>query len=306
MKSKPRSKAASSTRPTTIDAALLRRWPLPELAPELGKEARGRVLVVGGSAQNPGGVLLAAVGALRAGAGKLQIATARDVALAVAVALPEARVIGLAQQKNGELAPESCRAVHAEMQSANAILVGPGMMDGRAAVRLLTHCVGTRTRAPLVVDAAALAAFEGRAPLPDDHAAGVIATPHAGEMARLWGVPRDEVLGRAHELTREAAARLRVVVALKGAETFVAAPDGRSFSNRAGNLGLGTSGSGDTLSGIIAGLCARGAEPLQATVWGIHLHALAGERLARRVGPLGFLARELLGEIPPLLAELGS
>jgi ADP-dependent NAD(P)H-hydrate dehydratase len=92
------------------------------------------------------------------------------------------------------------------------------------------------------------------------------------------------------------------VVALKGARTFVVAPDGRTFDNVAGNIGLGTSGSGDTLSGVIAGLCARGADPLQATVWGVHAHAAAGDRLARRIAPVGYLARELLAEVPQVIA----
>jgi ADP-dependent NAD(P)H-hydrate dehydratase len=91
---------------------------------------------------------------------------------------------------------------------------------------------------------------------------------------------------------------------LKGRETFVASPGGETYVNRAGSVGLATSGSGDVLAGVIAGLVARGAEPARAAAWGVHLHALAGERLARRVGPLGFLARELPAEIPPLMAEL--
>lgn len=100
------------------------------------------------------------------------------------------------------------------------------------------------------------------------------------------------------------AARLDAVVALKGPETFIAAPDGTTYRNTAGNLGLGTSGSGDTLSGVIAGLAARGADPLQAAVWGVFVHARAGELLARRIAPLGFLARELLAEVPALVASL--
>jgi hydroxyethylthiazole kinase-like uncharacterized protein yjeF len=155
-----------------------------------------------------------------------------------------------------------------------------------------------------VVDAAPLAAFRGRQPPARRYPGGIIATPHAGEMAKLWGVSREQVLANPLELARSAAARLGIIVALKGADTFVAAPDGRVFHNTAGNMGLGTSGSGDTLAGVIAGLCARGAEPLQAAVWGIYLHAKAGEVLARKVAPLGFLARELLTEIPPLLGKL--
>jgi NAD(P)H-hydrate repair Nnr-like enzyme with NAD(P)H-hydrate dehydratase domain len=91
------------------------------------------------------------------------------------------------------------------------------------------------------------------------------------------------------------------VVALRGA---VATPDGDLWVSGAGQAGLGTSGSGDVLAGLVAGLLARGAEPAQAAVWGSHLHATAGERLAARVGPLGYLARELLDEAPAVLTEL--
>jgi NAD(P)H-hydrate repair Nnr-like enzyme with NAD(P)H-hydrate dehydratase domain len=97
---------------------------------------------------------------------------------------------------------------------------------------------------------------------------------------------------------------LGVVVALKGATTYTCSPDGRVFADAAGNVGLGTSGSGDALAGAVGGLAARGADPLQATVFGIHVHAVAGDRLAERIAPLGYLARELSDEFPAILESL--
>ena len=288
-----------------ITPALLRRWPLPELDGEHGKKERGLVLVVGGSSQIPGAVILAAVGALRAGAGTLQIATSRSVATAVAVAVPEARVIGLRETRAGEIAARGCSELDVDIARCDALLIGPGMRDAAAAVSLVGRCLRQQAKATLVVDAGALAAFARSSGLKGPHAARVIVTPHAGEMARLWGVSRDDVAADPRAIARAAAVDLNAIVALKGAHTYVAAPDGATFHNTAGNLGLGTSGSGDTLAGVIAGLCARGADPLQAAVWGVFLHARAGEVLARELGPLGFLARELLMEIPPLLAALG-
>ena len=123
-------------------------------------------------------------------------------------------------------------------------------------------------------------------------------------MAKLWSIERSEVLAQPLQVSRAAAGHTGAVVVLKGACTYVAAPDGTTFRNTRGNIGLGTSGSGDALSGIIAGLAARGADPLQAAVWGVYLHAKAGEVLARKMGLLGFLARELLAEVPALLARL--
>lgn len=289
---------------TRITDALLRKWPLPEPDGARGKEDRGKVLVVGGSEEIPGAVVLAALAALRAGAGTLQIATARSVARAMAIAVPEARVIGLPTDRNGELGRGCARALREELGECSALLIGPGMRDPSAAIELLRRCVGRAQGGALVIDAGSLDAFRGRKPLSTTYRGGIVATPHAGEMAHLWGVERDQVLAEPLALARQAAAKLRIVLALKGAETFVVAPDGTAFHNTAGNVGLGTSGSGDTLSGVIAGLCARGATPLQAAVWGVYLHAKAGDALARAMGPLGFLARELLAEIPRQMRRL--
>ena len=131
-------------------------------------------------------------------------------------------------------------------------------------------------------------------------------TPHASEMARLWNCSLEEVQREPLTLAREAAATFGVVVALKGAETWVVAPDGSSYHNTAGNSGLGTAGSGDVLAGIIAGLAARGADALQSAVWGVYLHATAGDVLAEAVGEVGFLASEIPAQIPRLLQRYRS
>ena len=250
--------------------------------------------------------MLAGVGALRAGAGRLQIAIGRSVSGLVAVSVPEARVIGLREARNGELAPGCQRELVKEIEAADAILIGPGMADERAAIELMRHCRRVRPGSSMVIDAAALRMFARRPTLPGKPLPEVIATPHAGEMAQLWDCSRADVLRHPLPVARAAAAGLGLVITLKGAQTFVVAPDGSAFRNDAGNVGLGTSGSGDILSGVIAGLCARGASALQAAVWGVYLHAKAGDLLARRMGPLGFLAREVLGEIPPLLRKIAG
>jgi ADP-dependent NAD(P)H-hydrate dehydratase len=289
--------------PRLVTPALLRRWPFPRVHPKLGKEGRGNVLVIGGSARIPGAVILAAVGALRAGAGRIQIATARSVAAQVAVTVPEACVIGLLETRSGELRKGASPELDDPLSLSDAILLGPGMKcSAGAPFSLLPQLERVRSDAPLILDAGALTALDRypRAKL----AGELVITPHAGEMASLWGCDREEIMARPLEIARQAAARWNAVVALKGARTLIVAPDGTAYCNTAGNVGLGTSGSGDTLSGIIAGLCARGATALQATVWGVFLHAKAGDRLARRVGPLGFLAREILAEIPPLLRQM--
>jgi hydroxyethylthiazole kinase-like uncharacterized protein yjeF len=303
--SSDRRRKTSDARPLVITPKLLGKWRLPQPADDDDKEARGRVLVIGGSTEIAGAVVLAATAALRAGAGKMQIATCRSVAAHVSMAVPEARVIALAETAAGGIAASSLKQIEEELEGAQSILVGPGMVDEAATARLMRDLVKRVGRATLVLDAGALmylkdtpdslARLQGRA----------VVTPHAGETASMLGVEKSEIEAEPLEALRRAVATLGAVVALKGRETLIAAPASSNvYCNRAGNVGLATSGSGDTLSGVVAGLAARGATPFQAAVWGVYLHACAGDELARRMGPLGFLARELLAEIPPLMAKL--
>jgi ADP-dependent NAD(P)H-hydrate dehydratase len=226
------------------------------------------------------------------------------VAQAVAVAVPESRVIALPETKAGAIALSAAGKIIELAQSAQAVLLGPGMMGEDATVRLLKSILPETSGVPLVLDAGALVCVERDEECLHSLKGKVILTPHAGEMSRMLGVDKEAVEREALQTAQRAARLLRVVVALKGARTFISAPTGETYCNRTGNVGLATSGSGDTLSGIITGLAARGATPFQAAVWGVYLHGRAGDRLARRVGPLGFLARELLAEVPSLMAVL--
>ena len=198
------------------------------------------------------------------------------------------------------------------------MLIGPGMMDEAAVAELtadlLTRLDPAREAAldpagggpRFVLDAGALAGL-GRDPGPvRRHAGHVVITPHAGEMAGLLGCSREQVEADPLAAARQVAGHLKAVVALKGSCTRIVTPKGRAWAYRGGTVGLATSGSGDTLAGIVAGLLARGASPEQAAIWGVYLHGEAGNRLSRRIGPLGFLARELLAEIPAAMAALAE
>lgn len=303
---KPQSSAPNSS-PQLITPALLRGWPLPEPDEEGDKEERGRVLVVGGAAEMPGAIILAATAALRAGAGKLQIATARSIVQVVAAAVPEARVFPLPETKAGAIAATASTEIARRALEVQAVLIGPGMIDERAVTRLMKSVMPRLNRASVVLDAAALSCFEGSTDLLARQKWQALFTPHAGEMAKLLGADKDSLKLEPEATARQAADALHAVVAFKGAETFIAAPGTtKTYCNRAGNVGLATSGSGDVLSGIMAGLAARGAPLIQAAVWGVYLHARAGERLARRMGRLGYLARELSAEVPALMSELNG
>ena len=287
-----------------VSRELLRGWPLPQPDDADSKEERGRVIVIGGSSSVPGAVLLAGEAALRVGAGKLQLATAASVAGGLALAVPEALVVALDQDDDGNLRGDAGKVLADRAERAQAVVIGVGMTDPDAVrdiISTLVHVEGPT----LVLDAAGITCLEGcGAELLAPARERVILTPNAVEAAALAACELDEVNDDPVRTASRLVAELGVVVSLKGSTTYTCAPDGRIFADDAGNVGLGTSGSGDVVAGAIGGLAARGADPLQAAVYGIHVHAVAGDRLAARVGPLGYLARELPAEFPAILASL--
>jgi hydroxyethylthiazole kinase-like uncharacterized protein yjeF len=286
-----------------IGDALLRSWPLPQPG-DGGKDERGRILVVAGAPQMPGAAILCATAALRAGAGKLQIATCRSVAAHVGSAVPESLVVGLEETESGGIALRAAGEIIERANKADALVIGPGLVDQRASSALI-EAVAAKLAVPAVIDAAALACFADSADVIAHLGGRAVLTPHAGEMATMLRRERDEIEGDPERFAREAARAFGAVVALKGATTHIAEPGGAVYINEHGDAGLATSGSGDVLAGVIGGLLARGAQPLHATAWGVSLHARAGAALSQRIG-LGFLARELPPEIPPLMRALSG
>ncbi len=291
----------------TITAELLRGLALPEHDSGASKEGRGQILIVGGCLSVPGAILLSAEGAMRAGAGKLQIATCRSVAPHLGLAVPEAMVIALPESDGGGIASHAGEVLAKHAARADTVLIGPGMMEAENTVPVvaaLLESAGEQTG--FVFDAGALTRLhEVRAHLHQPGRASVI-TPHSGEMAKLLDIPRDAIDADPLPHARQAAEHLRCTVVLKGGDTVVAAPDGEAWRFQGGTIGLATSGSGDVLAGIIAGLMARGAAAATAAIWGVFLHAHAGRRLERRYGHIGLLARELPREVPALMAEMAG
>jgi ADP-dependent NAD(P)H-hydrate dehydratase len=289
--------------PDTVEVTegTLHEWALPE--PGTDKDTRGQVLVVGGGARTPGGVLLAGEASLRVGGGKLRIATAGTVAPALAVAVPEALVAPLPEEPGGSLGTTAADPVAELAESVDVVLLGPGMSDLQATVHLLEQVVPALD-AKLVVDALA-SAFVTEHPEGLRHVGGrCVLTVNPTELARVLDRDEDEVSDDPVRAALDAAEVTGVVVLCGGSVKAVGAPDGRSWLVRPGGPGLGVSGSGDVQAGLVAGLLARGAGPEQAAVWAAYLHGSAGDRLADTVGQVGFLARELLPVVPRLLSEL--
>jgi ADP-dependent NAD(P)H-hydrate dehydratase len=283
--------------PVTLTPDVLRAWPLP--AGSESKYDRGQLVIVGGARKAPGGALLAGVAALRVGAGRLTMGVGASVAIPLAVAVPEAGVVGLAETAAGAVQGGDVDALAGELADADAVVVGSGLDDAeeaRALLQALPGLLGPSTA--VLLDAFALGALPG---LGEDFrlSSAMVLTPNPAEAALLLGRDLDDL----EDDIVSIAATFGATVSCQG---IIAAPDGRRWLVGTGQGGLGTSGSGDVLAGAIGGLLARGAEPEQAACWGTYLHAAAGDRLNARVGPTGYLAREILPELPALLSELGQ
>ncbi len=310
------SEDSTGVRVTPLSANTLRQWPLPKPASDGDKEERGRVLVIGGSREMPGAVILAANAALRAGAGKVTIATGASVAHLVALAIPESRVIALPETDAGGLAPAAADALRKVAQKVDAAVIGPGMQDEESVRDFVIAMLPSLGRAKVVLDAYAMAVVRDLRPEAGEPASTqrnamrfsspLVVTPHAGEMAHLTGIDKNQVIEQPAVTAQRAAQRWNAIVVLKGASTFIAAVNGEMWRHDGANVGLAVSGSGDTLAGIIGGLAARGATLEQASAWGVVLHARAGDALAARFGPLGYFARELAAEVPALMHSLGE
>jgi hydroxyethylthiazole kinase-like uncharacterized protein yjeF len=290
-----------------VTSSLLRGWPLP--SPGSDKQARGCVLVVGGSRETPGAVLLAGEAALRVGAGKLQIGTADSVAAHVAPFAAEARVAGLADSPGGEILPEARDRVLELAESAEVVLIGTGLLRPEPAADLL-EAVLPELDHPVVIDALG-SAYLTRRPDGVRHLDGrCVLTLNQSEVLHTLGDDGPDQDAEDVDdvtVTVRLAERVGAVVLCGGPRKVVATPEGDVVHLvEEGDAGLGVSGSGDVQAGLVAGLLARGAAPDQAAVWGAFLHGASGQRLAESVGRIGFLARELPAVVPSLVQSLGG
>lgn len=284
--------------PQKLTPALLKKYPLPPIGAG-DKDERGSILIIAGSRDVAGAPLLTALAAMRAGAGRLQVATVESAAPHLAVSMPEAMVVGLAQGRDGGFAPSTVKALADRAAKAGAVVAGPGMQGNGHTARLAAALVANGN--PLVLDAALLRALPQRREEVQRSSCPTILLPHAGEMASLLECEEDEIEADPLAAGRACADRYDSVTLVKGVQSHIVAPDGTAFLYEGGGPGLGISGSGDTLAGIVGGLLARKADPLTALLWGVWCHGEAGRRLGEKVGTLGYLAREIPDEVPKLL-----
>lgn len=283
-----------------LDSNWLREHPLPKPSVHADKNARGRVFILGGCRHVPGGLLLTAEAALRAGAGKVQAATGRSITLPLGMAMPEIAVFPLDEDDEGEIAALDASCLDLIMRS-DAIVVGPAMGDTSAASMAVKR-ICTLSSPELILDAAALMSLPSHATALSSRRSPAVLTPHLGEMAAMLECDADEIEADREGAVLRAASLYGAVVILKGSTSVIADRDGALFAYAGGGVGLATGGSGDVMAGLVAGLIARGAMPLDATLWAVWLHGEAGRQCGTEIGPLGFLARELLRHVPGLMS----
>ncbi len=285
-----------------IDANWRGAHPLPVHPPGTDKNGRGRVLVVGGAEFVPGALRLTGEAALRVGAGKVQMATVGAVATALGVLVPEAAMIALPADEDGEIAVTAIERLIDPIRHCDCLVFGAGMSVNARTTDLVRQLIAyPRPDFAVVLDAAGIAGAADLAKEVGAHEGRVVLTPHHGEMAALTGHSVDQVAADPIQAAQKVADAFKAVVVLKGHETLIATPGGEVLTYQSDCVGLATGGSGDVLAGVVGGLLARGATPLVASGWGVWLHAAAGQANAIRWGAIGFLARDLLDSLPPLM-----
>ena len=275
---------------------------VPARAPESHKGDFGRVLIVAGSRGRTGAAHLAALGALRSGAGLVTVATPRSCLPIVASMGPEYMTEALDETVSGGIDFGSLDRLF-ELD-ADVIAVGPGIGRDPATVAFV-HGLLERAGVPVVIDADALNAFSGDPDrLMGRDGVDVIVTPHPGEMSRLLGIPIEAVQADRVEHARRFAAAHRVHVILKGHRTVIAGPEGRTFVNLTGNAGMATGGTGDLLTGMVAAWVAQLLDAEAACKLAVYLHGTAGDLAEADEGEVGLIASDLAGRLGDALMEL--
>ncbi len=276
---------------------------LPRRPADTHKGRTGHLMVVAGSPGKTGAAALAAISALRVGAGRVTLAAAESLHPVLETLTLEAMTAPLPEAAPGVLGPGALDPLLALALETNCLAIGPGL--GRAAeTGELVCALVRRSPYPLVIDADGLNHLAGRLDCLKGRPSEVVITPHPGEMARLLSTTAAEVQSDRIGCARGLATSLGIHVVLKGARTLIAHPDGTIFVNPTGNAGLAAGGMGDVLTGAIAGLITQGVDPGRAARTAVYLHGAAADTLAGAMGPFGFLAGDLMRGLPGEIGRL--
>ena len=275
---------------------------IPERDPDSHKGDYGHALIVAGSPGKAGACILAARAAVRAGAGLVTAAVPEPILQTVDLGSIESMTLALPVGASGHLAEHAAEAVLDAAEGKAALALGPGLGQEPSTVAAIRR-IALECPLPLVLDADGINAFAGKAGDLAGRRAETILTPHPGELGRLLGISTAQIQEDRIAAARGAAEETGAIVILKGHMTLVASGTA-VFVNPTGNPGMATGGTGDVLTGLIAGLLAQGLDALDAAVLGVYLHGLAGDLAASRLGEMALAANDLIEILPAALAEL--
>ena len=271
--------------------------------PDVHKGNRGHLLVLAGSTGKTGAAAMTAVGALRAGAGLVTVGVPKSLNAILENKLTEAMTAPLPETNEGTLSLAAEETIHQLMEGKTALALGPGLSTNEETAALVRRIVGNCPLA-MVIDADGLNALSGHLDALAPVREKTILTPHPGEMARLTGMTTGQIQEDRIVTAVKFVEEHGCFLVLKGARSLIAEPEGHVFVNPTGNPALSSGGTGDVLTGLIAGFAARGWPLAKAAATGAYLHGLAADFLAEDMGHFGMLAGELLDVVPPLTAAL--
>ncbi|MGA8200935.1 MAG: NAD(P)H-hydrate dehydratase [Candidatus Sulfotelmatobacter sp.] len=265
---------------------------------ESNKGNYGHVLVVGGSRGKAGAAAMAGIAALRAGAGLSTVATANSVLGTVAGFHPELMTEPLAETDAGTISMSARERIDELAKGKTVVAIGPGISGNPQTSEMVRELVAD-LRGAMVVDADGLNAFDGRTEELNGNGRTLVITPHPGEMARLAGMSIPDVQKDRLGVARKFAREHELIVVLKGHRTLVVRGDGEAWVNTTGNPGMSTGGTGDILTGMVAGMIAQNPkDAFAATMAAVHLHGLAGDVMRESVGEHSLVATDLLRGLP--------
>lgn len=278
----------------------------PQLRPRLEdshKGSYGHAVVVAGSTGKGGAAALTALAALRTGAGLVTLVVPRSLNTALEVGAIEVMTLPVEETQEGTFSPDAIERVLEFAAGKSVLALGPGITTHPETLEFVAELL-PRIEIPIVVDADGINCLAQSQAILRKIKAPFILTPHPGEMARLTGLSSGQVQSRRLDVVRGYCQEYGAHLALKGAHTVIGEPGGRAYLNPTGNPGMATAGTGDVLTGMIAGFLSQGLEPLSAACCGAFLHGSCGDLAAQEVGAQGFVAGDLLPLIPRVIDRL--
>jgi NAD(P)H-hydrate epimerase len=286
-----------------LDGIVLSRW-LPVRPPNAFKNRVGQILVIAGSAGFGGAARMTAVSALRAGAGLVVLAAPSSLVPSLEAATAEVIKLPLLEE-GGAVSAAAVEQLQNRLQWAEVIAIGPGLGTAEGAKRVVRNILAEYS-GTIVLDADALNVIAGQQEIIRRAAGKIILTPHPGELSRLTGANKMAIATNPVAIARQTAEELGQVLVLKGAPTVIASPTGEVFINSTGNAGMATGGSGDVLTGIIAGLAGQSLDPLRSALLGVYVHGLAGDFARDQLGEWSMLAGDIMEYLPMALQHLAK